>query len=492
MGWNYPYISLEEMVKLLKGFVDIMILASGYQSSALLAHWDAQNIKKAIHWGSFFQNVLKHMNSSDVYQDSIKELDAALCQMKSNPYFPQGLANLSCDTLSRARSFVLAHLFQTLPLRDSHLKAFLTAVIEMELETVSESEHDSLSVYLNKLKPRNLQLDLVLERRGFVKDSMVLSEEISQTVKFGKFSDDDLTKLTLQEVFKRQSAVSCMSTVETGLDVLSNAIRCSSGTESDSSMLEEQLKLDGAPSSVGEIEQLVDFFTWNHWKSKMVSYFLDKRTIRLVSGASMIFSVPKMQWLQVFERLNTSADCKNDGLSEIVFEEESRKSFAFPLRQELLLLGRIASQWNCLIEYATSVLYFSATISNLYYEVCSLLTGRAQGFHSSERAADSKESDILEYLARLQGYQLSLLWKQSPVLAAVAIPSWSPLLRLYLSEIETQFKGALTFLFYADVAAVFKIGSSTKIVNSLREFGAFTSFTFAPLMLCMVPIVLDR
>jgi hypothetical protein len=142
-------------------------------------------------------------------------------------------------------------LFQTLPLRDSHLKAFLTAVIEMELERVSESEHDCLSVYLNKLKPRTLQLDLVLERRGFVKDSMVLSEEISQTVKFGKFSDDDLTKLTLQEVFKRQSAVSCISTVETGLDVLSNAIRCSSGTESDSSMLEEQLKLDGAPSSVG-------------------------------------------------------------------------------------------------------------------------------------------------------------------------------------------------------------------------------------------------
>ncbi|XP_011011162.1 PREDICTED: uncharacterized protein LOC105115829 isoform X2 [Populus euphratica] len=425
MGWNYPYISLEEMVKLLKGFVDIMILASGYQSSALLAHWDAQNIKKAIHWGSFFQNVLEHMSTSDVYQDSIKELDAALCQMKSNPYFPQGLANLSCDTLSRARSFVLAHLFQTLPLRDSHLKAFLTAVIEMELERVSESEHDCLSVYLNKLKPWNPQLDLILERRGFVKDSMVLSEEISQTVKFGKFSDDDLTKLTLQEVFKRQSAVSCISTVETGLDVLSNAIRCSSGTESDSSMLEE-LKLDGAPSSVGEIEQLVDFFTWNHWKSKMVSYFLDKRTIRLVSGASMIFSAPKMQWLQVFERLNTSADCKNDGLSEIV---------------ELLLLGRIASQWNCLIECATSVSYFSATISNLYYEVCSLLTGRAQGFHSSERATDSKESDILEYLARLQGYQLSLLWKQSPVLAAVAIPSWSPLLRLYLSEIETQVKG---------------------------------------------------
>ncbi|KAF9669769.1 hypothetical protein SADUNF_Sadunf14G0142000 [Salix dunnii] len=380
MGWNYPYISLEEMVKLMKGFVDIIILASGYQSSALLAHWDAQNIKKAIQWGSFFQNVLKHMSSSDVYQESIKELDAALCQMKSNPYFPQGLANLSCDTLSRARSFVLAHLFQTLPLRDSHLKAFLSAVIEMELEMISEPNHDCLSVYLNKLKLQNPLLDLVLERRGFVKDSMVLSEEISQTVRFGRSTDDDLTKLTLQEVFKRQSAVSCISTLETGLDVLSNAIRYSSGTESDSSFLEQQT-LDGAPSSVGEIDQLVDFVTWNNWKSKMVSYFLDKRTIRLVSGANMMFSAPKMQWLQVFERLNTSADCKDDGSSEIV---------------ELLLLGCIASKWNCQIEYATSISYFSATISKLYYEVC-LLIGRAQGFHSSEKATNSKVLYILEF-----------------------------------------------------------------------------------------------
>lgn len=57
MGWNYPEISLEEMVKLVKGFVDILILASGYQSSGLLAHWDARNIIKAFQWGLFFENV---------------------------------------------------------------------------------------------------------------------------------------------------------------------------------------------------------------------------------------------------------------------------------------------------------------------------------------------------------------------------------------------------------------------------------------------------
>ncbi|CAK7349335.1 unnamed protein product [Dovyalis caffra] len=452
MSWNYPHISLEEMVKLIKGFVDIMILASGYQSSGLLAHWDAQNIKKAIHWGSFFQNVLKHMSSSDVYQESIKELDATICQMKSNPYFPQGLANLSCDTLGRGRSFALAHLFQILPLRDSNLKAFLTAVIEMDLDRISESEHDCLSVYLNKLKLQSASLNLVLERRGFEKDSMVLSEEVSQTLNVGKFTDDDLTELTLQEIFKRQSAVSCITTVETGLDVLSNAIRCSNGTESDHSLFEEQLKLNRTPSSAGDTEQLVDFVTWNNWKSKMVSYFLDKRTIKLVSGASMMFSAPKMQWLQVLERLTTSVDCKDDGLSEII---------------ELLLLGCIESKWSCLIEYATSVSYDSVTISKLYYEVCSLLTGRSQGFHSNDRAKDSKENDILEYLARLLGDQLPLLWKQSPVLAAVAIPFWSPLLRLYLSEVETQFKGDSSVERFCDcnAAAVFKVGSSTEIAN---------------------------
>lgn len=57
MGWNYPDISLDELVKLTKGFVDILILASGYQSSGLIAHWDPQNIKKAFQWGHFFENV---------------------------------------------------------------------------------------------------------------------------------------------------------------------------------------------------------------------------------------------------------------------------------------------------------------------------------------------------------------------------------------------------------------------------------------------------
>lgn len=59
-GWSNqcnPEISVQELMKMIKGFVDIIILASGYQSSGRFAHWDPLNIKKAFQWGLFFENV---------------------------------------------------------------------------------------------------------------------------------------------------------------------------------------------------------------------------------------------------------------------------------------------------------------------------------------------------------------------------------------------------------------------------------------------------
>lgn len=51
---------------------------------------------------------------------------------------------------------------------------------------------------------------------------------------------------------------------------------------------------------------MAKFITWNRWKSRSLMYFLDKRTIRLVSGVSMIFSSQRSQWLQLFECLAKS------------------------------------------------------------------------------------------------------------------------------------------------------------------------------------------
>ncbi|RWW80896.1 hypothetical protein BHE74_00010734 [Ensete ventricosum] len=94
MSWCHPDISLGDLMQLIQGFVDILILANGYQSSGLPAVWDAPSIKKAVRWGLFFQDVFKRINDSCHFDNSMKELDAALRNLMSNPFCPQEISLL--------------------------------------------------------------------------------------------------------------------------------------------------------------------------------------------------------------------------------------------------------------------------------------------------------------------------------------------------------------------------------------------------------------
>lgn len=57
MGWSYPGICIEDLMKLIKNFIDMLILASGYQSTGRLAEWDSYNIKRLLEWALFLENV---------------------------------------------------------------------------------------------------------------------------------------------------------------------------------------------------------------------------------------------------------------------------------------------------------------------------------------------------------------------------------------------------------------------------------------------------
>lgn len=139
---------------------------------------------------------------------------------------------MSTATLATARRFVLEHLIHSLPLRDAHLRALLAATVEMDLEELSEIEHDFLNVYLNKLK-----LQETPTQQGTVRDR-----------KIGNCTGDGLTKYVVQELLKRWSVVSLISTAETGLDVLSQSVRHSSWGEFDDNLLKEQLKHENTPA----------------------------------------------------------------------------------------------------------------------------------------------------------------------------------------------------------------------------------------------------
>ncbi|XP_022565562.2 uncharacterized protein LOC106417759 isoform X2 [Brassica napus] len=315
MVWNYPEISKEDFTKLLKGFVDLLILASGFQSSGVPAHWDAENCRKALQWGLFFEN---------------------------------GMENLSSDTLSKGREFLLEHLMNNSTLKDTQLQVVLVAAVES-------------------------------------------GEGIIDVID-GKLSE-------------RQAVVSRVSELETGLKILS--------------------KQDKDTTLLGGVQQPIELVTWNKWQSKGLSYFLSKRTLRLVSGASLIFSAPRAQWAEVLRRLHVSAENKED-----IFVEKI----------ELLLLGCVTSRWTHLIEGIMSVSYKTVTVSEQYEELCKLLLQKSKGLKQNEIALTSKVEEILEYLTDILKNRSHHLWKLPSALTAAAIPPWSPLFALYFGGMEKQLK----------------------------------------------------
>ncbi|XP_042017083.1 uncharacterized protein LOC121765108 isoform X2 [Salvia splendens] len=388
MGWSYPEIAIEDLMKLIKNYIDMLILASGYQSTGRLANWDSNNINRSFQWALFLENVMKALLSSADYEESVEELDALLHELTLDPNFPQGLAHLSCAMLVRAKDLVLEHLIHTFPLRESHLKAVATASVEMDISNLKRRESNGLDVYLEKL--------MLLPSNG-----------------------PNLNETAIQKLGIRQSAVSCSTVAEAVLENIWKTLRTKMHDELGSTSNSELLK----QSTIGE-ELPLESDYWNHWRARSLSYMLDKRTIRMISGASLIFSAPEGQWTQVFERLNLPA--QNDDISEMI---------------ELLLLGCVANKWSALLEHLMSVSYEFPAISKLYHEVISLPPGKSQNFFPNEGLMNSKEKSIVDYLEVLISSKVNQLWQLPPVLAAVAIPSWSKLFRSYLRELEGQLIG---------------------------------------------------
>ncbi|XP_057798183.1 uncharacterized protein LOC131014276 isoform X4 [Salvia miltiorrhiza] len=405
MGWSYPEIAIEDLMKLIKSYIDMLILASGYQSTGRLANWDSNNIKRSFQWALFLENVSKALLSSAYYEDSVKELDALLHKMTLDPNFPKDLAHLSCEMLVRARDLMLEHLIHTFPLRESHLKAIITASVEMDISNLKRIDGNVLDVYLEKL-------NLLPSNGSNLNESRYFEEH-------DNWGDDDFSVITIQQLGIRQSAVSCSTVAEAGLENTWKTLRLKMHDELGSTSNLEPLK----QSTISEEVPLQSDYS-NRWRARSLSYMLDKRTIRLISGASMIFSTPEGQWTQVLERLNIPA--QSDDFCEMI---------------ELLLLGCVANRWSALLEHLMSVSYEIPAISKLYQKVFSLPPGKSQDNFLNEGLMNAKEKSVADYLEVLLSGKVNQLWQLSPVLAAVAIPSWSKLFRSYLRELEGQLIG---------------------------------------------------
>uniref|UniRef100_A0A0D9VMJ7 HTH myb-type domain-containing protein n=1 Tax=Leersia perrieri TaxID=77586 RepID=A0A0D9VMJ7_9ORYZ len=366
---------MEELLGLVRGFVDVLVLAGGRTSSGAAATWRSGDIKKALQWGLFFEEVFKNLCDNGQYDDSARELDAALLQLTSNPNFPKGIEDIRSKTLSTARELVVKHFLKTTS--EENLGAVLEAVVEMDIDDISASGRDVRQEYVQSMLDANLSSLMRVKNACDVGHPTSSDKLCEESLLMGN------SQIVLKELLKKLDSVLCISLAERGLNTLLKSMKRNSFYDAGSTL---------CTSATAQKTQIFEnFILWKQWRAKCLSYLLDERTSRIMSGTNLIFNAPKEQWMGLFEQLKVSAD-------------------------------------SCLVEV-------------MYADLHQLLQGTAQDDYQ-DKLLGLKEKDICEYARQSLESKPYILWLLPPVLTAAAMPPWSSLFGIYLIEIDKQFDGA--------------------------------------------------
>uniref|UniRef100_A0A0E0NMR1 HTH myb-type domain-containing protein n=1 Tax=Oryza rufipogon TaxID=4529 RepID=A0A0E0NMR1_ORYRU len=407
MGWAHETVAMEELLGLVRGFVDVLVLAGGRTSSGAAATWRSGDVKKALQWALFFEEVFKNLRDDGQYDESASELDAALVQLASSPNFPKGIEDIRSKTLAMARELVVKHFLKTT--NAENLGAVLQAVVEMDMDGISASgECNVCQEYVQSILDMNLPSLMRTKNARDVGHSTSSDEFCEESLFTGN------SQILLKELQKKLDSGSCISLAERELNTLLKSMKKDSFDSAGSTL---------CTSATAQKTQIIDkFILWKQWKAKCLSYLLDERTIRIMSGTNMIFNAPKEQWMGLFEPLKVSADSSQSGIIEVM---------------ELCLLGLVARQWNSLIESIMSHTFSSFPISKQYADLHQLLQGTTQD-ECQDKLLGFKEMDICEYARQSLESEPYILWLLPPVLTAAAMPPRSSLFKIYLVEIDKQ------------------------------------------------------
>lgn len=133
-------------------------------------------------------------------------------------YFEQVFAQLSCVMLGSSRDLMLEHLIHTFPMRESHLKAIIIASVEMDISKLKRLDNDGLDVYLEKLMLIPSNGSGLNGSRNICKNLNHSTPDAVSRDEGDNWEDGGFSVTAIQELEKRQVAVSCSSAVEAGLE----------------------------------------------------------------------------------------------------------------------------------------------------------------------------------------------------------------------------------------------------------------------------------
>ncbi|PUZ78207.1 hypothetical protein GQ55_1G434600 [Panicum hallii var. hallii] len=411
MGWAHAAVAMEEVLGLVRGFVDVLVLAGGRTSSGAAATWSSDEVKKALRWALFFEEVFKDLRVSGHYEDSAGELDAALVELTSSPEFPKGLAVMRSKTLSTARVLVIRHFLKARAMCVENLGALLEAVVEMDIDVICASGvRNACQEYAKSI--------LVMNSLSFTQSSN--ARDVGLPAGSDELYAESMghSQILVKEFLEGLDSASCSYLSERGLGTLLNSVKKNSFDDASNKL---------CTPAIPKTSRMVDeFLMWKQWRAKCLAYLLDDRTIRIMSGASLIFKAPKEQWMKMFEPLKSFEESSQNGLVEIM---------------ELCFLGLISRQWNPMIEGFMTHTFCLVPISKQYADLHQLLQGTSQD-KCQDKLLDLQEEDILEYASQSLRSKPSILWLLPPVLTAAAVPPRSTMFQTYLAQIDRQFHEA--------------------------------------------------
>ncbi|KAH7287835.1 hypothetical protein KP509_32G077000 [Ceratopteris richardii] len=106
-GWTHSDISLPHLLSLVRAFVDIILLLSGFQSSAAPAYWRARDVQRAVGWASLLEQIVANIPVHKEGKALRGTLDKALQAFMLETSYPEGLPKLSCELLREARKLII-------------------------------------------------------------------------------------------------------------------------------------------------------------------------------------------------------------------------------------------------------------------------------------------------------------------------------------------------------------------------------------------------
>jgi hypothetical protein len=458
-GWVHPDIELKDVLVCVRAFVDILILAAGYQSSGEPASWDPENTTKAIQWAVFFENVLEKIPASEEGKQSKQALDMALSQLTSDPLFPKGLPQLSFSTLAESRKMLLGSLLQAVKLTDNQITAVFTVVSEMDSSNlrdnskaslfsdescrsvgnelkIAKQADDSISIYKQFSNFREEEVFVSPSSRALGKETVDAPQNAQGESKQNEIgfesvdhvggagakenSSNQLTNYVIQEIIKRHAASACITSLQKGLKVLSDSV-LQKKVGAENHIWED---VSSSVSASRDDTCLCKSELWSHWKNNGLLYLLNGKTLSMVSGARLIFDAAKHQWSQVLESLRGPTDkldeCK---MLEIV---------------EICFLGLSSRRWKILIRTLMSATYQDISVSKMWHDLQIFYRGKSLHQHAEEETIDSEGVELEEYLLQLLTNRVQLLWKMPPVLVACSLSIRSTLFPIYMNELQKQ------------------------------------------------------